>query len=188
MGDYNDLFLGPPYNHPMPWFQFTFNLDWKTVDLFIENGIKFKDGIQKELDFFPIIHENDLYNENDETKPHGGGWCRCLSGKMYKVAKNGPYCSAGLACTNGIEALCEPGVFPDFANKSVDCGSAMVFEQLEAVDNESEFYAIIKGEFINGIFKNVLGIFGTVFFGRFEDDRNTIKGILLAKDLIGMEF
>lgn len=188
MADYFDTYLGPPINLPLPWFRFTFNLDSKTVDLFLENGIDFKDGIQKNLDFLPILHEEDHYNENDQTKPHGGGWCQCLSGKKYKVSKNGPYCSDGLACTNGIEALCEPGVFPDFANKSVNCGSTMLHKLLETVDNRDEFYAVIKEESIYGILRNVLGTLGTVFLGRFEDHRNTIKGSLLSKEFIGMEF
>jgi hypothetical protein len=161
------------------------NNNWKTLSLFGRNGFIFNEALLDWMDFTTKDFRKDTYNVNDNSKPHGGGWCECPSGKIYQVAKNGEQCSSGLACTNGKDLLCQNGLNSDLAYKSVNCdlqGSAI---KLATSDIEHDYFVLGKTEALTGVIQNVFGEVQACFFGKFGVDENGVKimiAVVLGKD------
>jgi hypothetical protein len=159
--------------------------NWKTLSIFGRNGFPFNEAFLNWVHFTTKDFRKDTYNVNDHSKPHGGGWCECPSGKIYQVAKNGEQCSSGLACTNGKDLLCQNGLNSDLAYKSVNCdlqGSAI---KLATSDTEHDYFVLGKTEALTGVIQNVFGEMQACFFGKFGVDENGVKfmiAVVLGKD------
>jgi hypothetical protein len=161
------------------------NNDWKTLSLFGRNGFPFTKGLLGFMDFTTNDFRKDTYNVDDHSKPHGGGWCECPSGKIYQVAKNGEQCSSGLACTNGKDLLCQNGLNSDLAYKSVYCDLQASAIKLATSDTEHGYFVLGRTESVTGVIQSVFGEMQACFFGKFGVDENGVKfmiAVVLGKD------
>ena len=153
----------------------TLTNDWKTIDLFSRSGFLLTKGLSQVMAFNTKDFQNDTYNVDDDSKPNGGGWCECPSGKIYQVAKNGKECSSGLACTNGKDLLCQNGQNSELAYKSVYCDIQDGAIKLITSDTEHAYYILRRVQSIFGLIQNVLGEMHGSFIGKFDIDENGVK-------------